>query len=67
MATSGDDRDQLAQAASKGRRSLFAEVAYFVRTQKRWSLIPILVALALLGVFVTLTGTGLAPLIYTLF
>ncbi len=67
MSNQDDKHSELAQAAGKGRRSLFAEVSYFVRTQKRWSLIPILLALALLGVFVTLTGTGLAPLIYTLF
>jgi len=59
--------NEFAEAARSGRRSLIGEVLYFIRTQKRWSLIPILLALALLGIFVTLTGTGLAPLIYTLF
>jgi len=68
MDKNGDkSTDAFTEAAQSGRRSLIGEVLYFVKTQKRWSLIPILLALALLGIFVTLTGTGLAPLIYTLF
>jgi hypothetical protein len=58
---------EFAAAARSGRRSLPNEILHFVRTHRRWSLIPILLALAVLGAFVTLTGTGLAPLIYTLF
>ncbi len=63
----GDDSNEFVAAAQDARRTVVGEFIYLLRTHKRWSLIPILLALAILGVFVTLTGTGLAPLIYTLF
>ena len=67
MSDSDPGKTSFEAAASGGRKSLFSEVVFFLRTHKRWSLIPIFLALGLLGIFVTLTGTGLAPLIYTLF
>jgi hypothetical protein len=39
----------------------------FLREHKKWWLAPILIAMLLLGLLVTLSGTAAAPFIYTLF
>jgi hypothetical protein len=54
-------------AAEANRGGLLAELWSFVRENKKWWLIPILAALLLFGLLVLLSGTGLAPFIYTLF
>lgn len=54
-------------AAETPRGGLVAELWAFVRENKKWWLIPILAALLLFGLLVLLSGTGLAPFIYTLF
>lgn len=54
-------------AAESSRGGLLAELWAFVRENKKWWLIPILVTLLLFGLLVLLSGTGLAPFIYTLF
>lgn len=54
-------------AQETNRGGLMAELWAFVRENKKWWLIPILVALLLFGLLVLLSGTGLAPFIYTLF
>ena len=54
-------------AAETNRGGFLAELWSFVRENKKWWLIPILVALLLFGLLVLLSGTGLAPFIYTLF
>jgi hypothetical protein len=43
------------------------EIWLFVRTTGKWWLVPVLLALLLLGALVLLSGTGYAPFIYTLF
>ena len=49
------------------RRSLLSEFGAFLKENKKWWLIPILVVFLLLGVLITLGGTSAAPFIYTLF
>ena len=39
----------------------------FLRQNKKWWLLPIIVVLLLFGLLIFLSGTGLAPFIYTLF
>jgi hypothetical protein len=39
----------------------------FLRENKKWWLIPILIVLLLFGLLILLSGTGVAPFIYTLF
>lgn len=39
----------------------------FLRANKKWWLLPIIIVLLLFGALVLLSGTGLAPFIYTLF
>lgn len=43
------------------------ELLLFIRHNKKWYLIPILVSILALGVLIALGSTGAAPFIYTLF
>lgn len=43
------------------------ELVMFIRHNKKWYLIPIVVSILLLGVLIALGSTGAAPFIYTLF
>ena len=49
------------------RNSLLKEFGGFLKENKKWWLVPILVVFLLLGVLIVLGGTGAAPFIYTLF
>lgn len=59
--------EEFRQEAQAPRMGLLAEFWHFLRHSKKWWLMPILVAILLIGALVVLGGTGLAPLIYTLF
>ena len=63
----GSQRQQFAEAAQANRSSLLGEVFFYVKLYRRWSIIPILLALALLGAFLSLGSSGVAPFIYALF
>ncbi len=54
-------------AQEEGQSSFLAELWGFLRENKKWWLLPILVILLLFGLLIFLSGTGLAPFIYTLF
>jgi hypothetical protein len=47
--------------------SLPREFLLFLREHKKWWLVPILLAMAVLGLLAMLTSTGAAPFIYTMF
>lgn len=49
------------------RPGLVRELWDFVRQNKKWWLVPILIALLLLAVLVALGGSGLSPFLYPLF
>ncbi len=51
----------------KKRSGLASEFLAFLASNKKWWLLPILVVFLLLGAFLLLSSTGLAPLIYPLF
>jgi hypothetical protein len=55
------DLNQLVESHSPG---LLADFWLFLRTNKKWWLLPLLIALLLLGLLVILSGTGLTPFIY---
>ena len=57
----------LAFTFGEGKQGVAGEVWYFLRTNKRWWLTPLLLVLLLLGAIIVLGGTGAAPFIYTLF
>jgi len=54
-------------AADETHQSFLQELWGFLRENKKWWLLPILVVLLLFGVLIFLSGSGLAPFIYTLF
>lgn len=54
-------------AAEPPRGGLVQELWGFLAQNKKWWLLPILVLLLIFGLLVMLSGTGLAPFIYTLF
>jgi len=56
------------QAARAHRETgILRELWEFLRENRRWWMIPLVVALLLVGVLVFLGGTAAAPFIYTLF
>ena len=54
-------------SAEPATPGLLADSVAFVVHSKKWWLIPIALALGLLSMVVTLSGSGVAPLMYTLF
>lgn len=57
----------LAEKAEAQPTGLLREFWDFLRTNKKWWLAPIVVVLLLVGVLVLLSGSAMAPFIYTLF
>jgi hypothetical protein len=60
-------RTAFEQAADQDNRSLPAEFLDFIRNNKKFYLIPIVVVLLGMGLLIVLGGTSAAPFIYTLF
>jgi hypothetical protein len=51
-----------------GKASILKELWDFMKTRKRWWLLPIVIMLVMLGLLIVLTeGSAIAPFIYTLF
>ena len=66
MATRGTDGFE--KAASESRDvGLLGELWGFLNSTKKWWLAPIILVIVLFGLLVFLSGTGVAPFIYTLF
>ncbi|HEV57259.1 MAG TPA: hypothetical protein ENN87_07145 [Phycisphaerales bacterium] len=61
------DRDRFHELAAQRRTSLWAEFWDFLKHNKKWWLLPIILVLLLLGGLVLITGSAWAPFIYTLF
>jgi hypothetical protein len=53
--------------SQKARTGLVAEFWDFLKHNKKWWLLPIILVLLLLGLLVMLGGTAIAPFIYPLF
>jgi hypothetical protein len=61
-------RSELEQAvAEQPSGNLLKEFWDFLRFNKKWWLLPILITLLVLGLLMLVSGTGVAPFIYTLF
>ncbi len=58
--------DEFVQASRTGRKGLLSEFWQWLKHNKKWWLLPILIALALLGAVVMLGSSALAPFIYPL-
>ena len=54
-------------ATEQPRAGFLRELWGFLAQNKKWWLLPILILLLIFGLLVVLSGTGLAPFIYTLF
>ncbi|MGH7898972.1 MAG: DUF5989 family protein [Candidatus Binatia bacterium] len=56
-----------AEAARSGRRGMAREFWYYVTLYRAWLVVPVILALSILGGFVALGSSGAAPFIYALF
>lgn len=61
------DSTKFARLAQEKRPSLVTEFWHFLKHNKKWWLLPIVLVLLLLGLIVLLAGTSAAPFIYTIF
>jgi hypothetical protein len=59
--------DEFKALAQKKRTSVVAEFWLFLKHNKKWWLLPILIVLFLLGLLILLGGMAIAPFIYPLF
>ena len=62
-----NEENEFQKAARETDPGFFSELWDFLRTNKKWWLIPIILLLLIFGVAVFFSGTGLAPFIYTFF
>jgi drug/metabolite transporter superfamily protein YnfA len=60
-------KDEFQEAANESEIGLGREIWDMLSKRKKWWLLPILIALALIGVLLVLGSTSAAPFIYTLF
>lgn len=71
MNSSPDDSnaqvDQFISAGQAGRRSFVSDYIYWLKTNKKWWMLPLLLLLLTFGALMILASTGAAPFIYTLF
>ncbi len=63
----GNRADEFAEQAEAPAAGIVREFWDFLKCNKKWWLLPILVALLLVAVLVFLTSSAAAPFIYTLF
>lgn len=62
-----DSKNEFEEAGEKQSEGLVSELVYFLKTNKRYWLAPIILSLLLLGLLIILAGSSAAPFIYTLF
>jgi uncharacterized protein YdaL len=62
-----NDSAEFERLAKQERSSLVAEFWHFLKHNKKWWLLPIVLMLLLLGLIIFLAGTSAAPFIYTIF
>jgi hypothetical protein len=60
---------QFERAAAEGEKhgGFLPEFLDFLKTNKKWWLLPILITFLLLALLILISSTGVAPFIYTLF
>lgn len=57
--------DDFQTALKEQQPGLLREFWQFLRHNKKWWLLPLLIVLLLFGILIVLSGTGAAPFIYT--
>ena len=63
----GVGSSEFEREAERASAGFFTELWDFLRHNKKWWLLPIVVVLILVGVLIVLGSTAVAPFIYTLF
>lgn len=59
--------DEFARQGAMRPSSMLGEYWYFLKSTRKWWLLPILTVLIVLGALVVLSGSPAAPFIYALF
>ena len=59
--------DPFEKAAAEGQKGIIREFTDFLKYNKKWWLVPILLVLGLIGVFLIIGASGGGAFIYTLF
>lgn len=60
-------KEDFLEQAGRKRGNILREFLDFLRHNKKWWLLPIILILLLLGLIVMLSGTALAPFLYPVF
>jgi hypothetical protein len=66
MSKKSPDANEFEQEAHGRRMSIIGEFWEFLKYNKKWWLLPILLVLLLMGVLVILGAAGIGPFIYAL-
>jgi hypothetical protein len=61
------DQNQFAAEGASGRTGLAAEFWDFLKHNKKWWLLPILLAMVGIGLIIAFGASGAAPFLYPLF
>ncbi len=56
-----------AKAATEAGTGIIAEILDMLKANKKWWMIPLFLVFLLFGLLMLLSGTGMAPFIYSLF
>ncbi len=69
MSEAQDDKpkSKFEEAAKQEKTSLLSNIFGFMRQNKKWWLLPIIATMLIVGLLLVLSGTVVAPFIYTLF
>ena len=59
--------NELQRAAQQNTGGIAGEFLYFLKTSKKWWLLPFVVIFVLFGLLLVFSSTAAAPFIYTLF
>ena len=62
-----DDQHEFERLGKNQQKGAVGELFAFLNESKKWWLLPIIVAILVLGILIVLAGTGMAPFVYTLF
>jgi len=67
MANDPSPKESFEQLSQSPQPSLAAEFLDFLKHNKKWWLLPILLMIGVFGLLMALASTSVAPFIYTLF
>jgi drug/metabolite transporter superfamily protein YnfA len=67
MPVNEQPKDSFARMAEAKRVGIFSDFLAFLKQNKKWWLLPIVILLALVGLLIILGSTAAAPFIYSLF